>query len=150
MSVSLTKQQHRAIWLATALMASVGLGCGGASAAAPRNGQDGSAIYLDAGFDGQTDSAGRDAALVSCTLERTIGPSSFGCRADWSCPGAGLYTFFCGPADAGAATCYCQASGGMAATRSGACTGDGGDFATEAMRACGWPFASTSRDGGGQ
>jgi hypothetical protein len=35
-------------------------------------------------------------------------------------------------------------------THSPACAADGGDFTTEAMRLCGWSFATTSRDGGGQ
>jgi hypothetical protein len=148
MPASVTKGR-RAMGLAAALLGWASLGCGGSAGPAIKI-PDGSIVYVDATFDSQTDAAGRDAALVSCTLERTTGPSVFGCQADWSCPGVGLYTFFCGPVDGGAATCYCQTTGGVVTTHSTVCATDGGDFTTEARRLCGWSFAITSRDGGGQ
>jgi hypothetical protein len=138
----------RVPWLATALLGWVGLGCS-QSAGSPLKSSGASIVYLDAGTDELID-ADRDAALVSCTLERATAPSALGCRADWLCPGAGLYTFFCGPLDGATAACYCQTSGGLVVTNSTACATAGGDFTTEAMRACGWSFAFTSRDGGGQ
>ncbi len=149
MPTSLSKQQHRAILLGGVLMGWVSLACGANSRPAI-TAPDGSIVYLDASFDGQTDAAGRDAGLVSCSLARTTRPSALGCRADWSCPGAGLYTFFCGPADGGVTTCYCQTTGGVVTTHSTACATDGGDFTAEAMRVCGWSFAASPRDGGGQ
>lgn len=131
-------------------------GCS-SDAAEPRS--DAGFIYLDANDDlaevanddaSMEDASPADAPPLSCALVMTEVSPSAGCRADWSCAGAGLYTFVCGTPDGGASTCYCiaadqtQTSGPI-----DACSGGAAGVRGAAQTLCGWSFAATAVPDGG-
>src|SRR5579871_4100777 len=86
-------------------------GCGAASSGKPKD----SFGIVDAGGQGAAGAGGADTgtgATFSCTTIRVVMSAATGCRADWTCVGQGLYTFVCGPADAGKSSCYCLTPNG--------------------------------------
>ena len=113
----------------------------------------------DGGDDGGDDDGGAladgqafESAPASCSLIGVVVGASQGCRADWTCAGAGLYTFVCGAAgDGGLSSCYCIGGADTLATGPiDACNAGQDAVGVAAAAACSWTFAIPSSDGGDQ
>ena len=125
-----------------------------ASAIAPAVALDAPSIEyesVDGSIDGGGvgDGGGVPNAPTGCSLVRATPTSSVACRADWSCPGLGLYSFTCGEPDGGGVVCYCRLNLDLQYSGPGGC-GDSVDaVATAAVQVCNWTFLSQPSDGGG-
>ena len=144
----------RAIGLMLVGAGGLGACAGSAAGAAPES--DAAITYLD-GFadtngDVDEDGAVGDAPVPrSCALVSVVASETKGCRADWTCAAAGLYTFVCAPSQAGSSTCFCIVADEPRATGSvNGCTGGEAGVQLAAASFCGWPFAALpgGADGG--
>jgi len=90
-------------------------------------------------------------SAVMCSLVEVAPTSPASCRADWSCPGLGVYSFTCGQADGGSIECYCRLNRDLQKSGLIDSCGIGRDaVVATGERFCGWGFVDQGADGGGQ
>ena len=87
---------------------------------------------------------------AACSLVEATSTSPVACRADWSCPGFGVYSLTCDQPDGGSVYCYCRLDRDV--LKSGVVESCGtsidGLMAT-AGQFCDWTFLWQPSDGGG-
>jgi len=110
--------------------------------------QHGDAAAVDDGA--PPDGSAARGVPAGCSLVEATPTSSVACRADWSCPGFGVYSLTCDQPDGGGVYCYCRLDRDL--QRSGAIEscGTGIDGLTAiAGQLCDWTFLWQPSDGGG-
>jgi hypothetical protein len=88
-------------------------------------------------------------STATCGLVQISSVSSSSCRADWSCPRLGIYSFACGQLDGGGVECYCRLNRDVQKFGVIDSCGIGPDAVVSAGELfCGWTFLSPGVDGG--
>jgi hypothetical protein len=87
---------------------------------------------------------------AGCSLVQAIPTSPVACRADWSCPGFGVYSLTCDQPDGGDVFCYCRLDRDLQKSGAVESCGIGVDGLTAtAGQFCDWTFLWQPSDGGG-